>query len=57
MSRMIVITGHQTCENLETKQTCSVVYTSDSWQAPVSGVLSEVAEVSALGASCAACAP
>ena len=38
----VVITGSQTCENVETKKTCNMVYTVESWNAPAAGGLKEL---------------
>lgn len=37
-----VVTGKQTCENVQTKQTCEVVYTLDYWNAAPTPALQEL---------------
>ncbi len=37
-----VVTGTQTCQNVETKQTCEMIYTMDYWNAPMTPALQEI---------------
>ena len=38
----VVVTGKQTCENLETKKTCDVLYTMEHWKTPMTSAFQEV---------------
>jgi hypothetical protein len=38
----VLVTGTQNCQNVDTKQTCSVVYTVENWKAPMGATLNEL---------------